>query len=347
MTPADLVRDFGKPVAYYPGLVKYLGSVNAVLMFCQLFYWTGKEASELGVYKSVEDIEAETGMGYREQATARKQLVGKGVLIETHKRLEHKIFFKIDVDVLNHILSGKTCNSPTAESAFREQQKRISGSAENADGGERKTHFDPTENTTENTTEINTPLPPQGEIDERILANAEKALIFYNEITKSRCSDATPFAELLTERKYRHAYTLQDITTVIRWVVNTWKPRNGTIAKPANICRINRFDGYCADAYAWAADYIDIDCEAVIAAYNEILGDRLPVAESDPDRVRAVKMLAPRLAVKSLDGFQGYFEAFSTARDYYFGGPDGMGWRANFDYLMKSETLRKTRERSL
>ena len=39
MKPSDLVRDFGNPVAYYPGLVKHLGSVNAVVLFCQLFYW--------------------------------------------------------------------------------------------------------------------------------------------------------------------------------------------------------------------------------------------------------------------------------------------------------------------
>lgn len=139
MRPSDLAYEFGKPVAYYPGLVKYLGSVNAVLMFCQLFYWSGKEVSELGIYKSVEEIEHETGMSYREQVTARKQLVSRGVLIETHKRLEHRIYFKIDTEKLNEIIESancETCNSPNAESAVR---------------GVRKAQFDHTENTSENT----------------------------------------------------------------------------------------------------------------------------------------------------------------------------------------------------
>ncbi|TKI02571.1 helix-turn-helix domain-containing protein [Martelella alba] len=211
--------------------------------------------------------------------------------------------------------------------------------------GTRTSHY--SETVIEPVIKQKTPLTPKGEFDEHVIENAKKALSYYNEATGLRCRDHSPFAELLTERKSRPAYTLQDIRTVIRWVVNTWKPRNGKYAKPANICRINRFDGYCADAYAWAADDIDIDCNAVISAYNAILGDRLPPADCDADRVRAVKMLAPRLAVKSLSGFLGYFEAFSEAPEFYFGGPSGTGWRANFDYLMRPEILKKTREGAL
>lgn len=145
--PSDLAREFGNPVAYYPGLVKHLGSVNAVLLFCQFFYWTGKEQSDLGIYKSVEEIERETGLSYREQATARKQLISKGVLIETPKRLEHRIYYRIDADRLDEIMEPancETCNSPTAQSAVRESTKA---------------QFDPTENTTETTSEI-TPIAP-------------------------------------------------------------------------------------------------------------------------------------------------------------------------------------------
>ena len=115
MRPSDLALDFGNPVAYYPGLVKYLGSVNAVLMFCQFFYLSGKESSSLGIYKSVEEIETETGLSYREQVTARKQLASRGVLIETHKRLEHKIYFRIDADRLDEIITGNSVNSRKAQ----------------------------------------------------------------------------------------------------------------------------------------------------------------------------------------------------------------------------------------
>lgn len=120
MRASDTLLDVGHPVAYYPGLVKHLGSVNAVLFFSQIFYWQDKATSDLGVYKTVEEIEAETGMTYREQVTARKQLVEHKVLIETHKRFEHKIYYRIDVDRLDEILQFANCG------------KRISGDAESA-----------------------------------------------------------------------------------------------------------------------------------------------------------------------------------------------------------------------
>ncbi|MGG1948993.1 hypothetical protein AB1286_30005 [Trinickia sp. NRRL B-1857] len=120
MRASDHLLDLGRPVAYYPGLVKHFGSVNAVLFFAQIFYWQDKATSEFGVYKTVEEIETETGMTYREQVTARKQLVEQKVLIETHKRFEHRIYYRIDVDRLNEILQFANCG------------KRISGHAENA-----------------------------------------------------------------------------------------------------------------------------------------------------------------------------------------------------------------------
>jgi len=127
MAATDYLLDLGHPVAYYPGLVKHLGSVNAVLFFSQIFYWQDKAASELGVYKTVEEIEAETGMTYREQATARKQLVERGVLVETNKRLEHRVYYRIDLDRLNEMLESANCG------------KRISGEADSAvRGGQRK-----------------------------------------------------------------------------------------------------------------------------------------------------------------------------------------------------------------
>ncbi|WP_175725461.1 hypothetical protein [Burkholderia ambifaria] len=126
MAATDYLIDLGHPVAYYPGLVKHLGSVNAVLFFSQIFYWQDKAASDLGVYKTVEEIETETGMTYREQATARKQLVERGVLVETNKRLEHRVYYRIDLDRLNEILESANCG------------KRISGEADSAVRGAAK-----------------------------------------------------------------------------------------------------------------------------------------------------------------------------------------------------------------
>lgn len=166
MRPSDLVRDFGQPVAYYPGLVKHFGSVNAAVLFCQFFYWTGKEVSELGIYKTTEEIEQETGLSYEEQLTARKKLKRRGVLKETNKRLEHRIYYRIDTDVLDMLLSQVPEKSPNGESPFRETGKAQPANTgkptppagQSRVGGGGDPHFVHTENTTENTSEITIPV---------------------------------------------------------------------------------------------------------------------------------------------------------------------------------------------
>lgn len=167
--------DFGRPVAYYPGLVKRFGSVNAVIFFSQIFYWQDKTDSELGVYKSSEDITAETGLSYREQLTARKHLVKRGILDETEKRLEHKIYYRINCDRLDQIMSQPIDKVPNAQSAtgeshngdFAEQQNEQSPQDKFDGGGETNPQSDPTEITTENTTDNkNTSCPVASQPDE-------------------------------------------------------------------------------------------------------------------------------------------------------------------------------------
>ncbi|HBY8973846.1 TPA: helix-turn-helix domain-containing protein [Klebsiella pneumoniae] len=190
------------------------------------------------------------------------------------------------------------------------------------------------------------PNPQTGEGEERINSNAKKALEFYNEKTGTRCRDLKPFVMMLTPTTTREGYTLDELQLVIRWVLATWRRRGDSLPKPANICRINRFDGYLADAEAWAVLEANIDPEAVMNGYNEIFADVLPAAELDADRRRMITRLATHMKNKTTGAFLGYFEKFrADAPDFYFG-TDG-GWRASFDYLMKPETLRNTREGSL
>ena len=98
MRASDFLRYTGRPIAYHPRLAKPLGSVNAAILFGQLVYWHDKTNNPLGVYKTALEIEEETGLSTKEQETARKKLKERGVLIETLKRLEHRLFFKIDFD---------------------------------------------------------------------------------------------------------------------------------------------------------------------------------------------------------------------------------------------------------
>ncbi|WP_251886874.1 helix-turn-helix domain-containing protein [Klebsiella pneumoniae] len=190
------------------------------------------------------------------------------------------------------------------------------------------------------------PNPQTGESGESIFSDAQKALEFYNEKTGTRCRDLKPFVMMLTPTTTRDGYTLAEIQLVIRWVLATWRRRGDGLPKPANICRVKRFDGYLADAEAWAVLEAEIDPEAVMSGYNEIFADTLPAAELDDDRRRMITRLAAHMKNKTTGAFLGYFEKFrADASDFYFGANGG--WRASFDYLMKPETLRNTREGSL
>ncbi|EHX1591773.1 helix-turn-helix domain-containing protein, partial [Salmonella enterica subsp. enterica serovar Richmond] len=175
------------------------------------------------------------------------------------------------------------------------------------------------------------PNPQKGEGDEWLLADAKKALEFYNEQTGTRCRDIKPFVLMLTPTKTREAYTLAELQLVIRWVLATWRRRGSGLPKPANICRVNRFDGYLADAEAWATTEADVDPDAVMNGYNEIFADTLPAAELDADRRGMIIRLAAHMKNKTTGAFLGYFEKFrADAPDFYFG---ASGWRASFDYL--------------
>lgn len=103
---------------------------------------------------------------------------------------------------------------------------------------------------------------------------------------------------MLTPTTTREGYTLDELQLVIRWVLATWRRRGDSLPKPANICRINRFDGYLADAEAWAVLEANIDPEAVMNGYNEIFADVLPAAELDADRRRMITRLAAHMKIK-------------------------------------------------
>ncbi|WP_448309672.1 DNA-binding protein [Pantoea sp. PGP6] len=162
MRPSDLLLDFGRPVAYYPGLVKLMGSPHAVIFFSQIFYWQDKAHAVEGAHKTREAIQEETGLTFDQQATARKQLVSRGILIETHKRLQHKVYFRIDCERLDEIISENNELLRKGESRFREEGKPNFGKAEKPSSptlesprrqsGE--SGFDHTEITSETTSEI-------------------------------------------------------------------------------------------------------------------------------------------------------------------------------------------------
>ena len=134
MRPSESLRIAGKPVAYFPQLVKPLGSVNASILYGHFFYWNDKGCSELGIYRTAEEIEEETGLSVQEQRTARAKLRKCGVLIETEKRIEHRIYYKLDLAVFDALMlqhsGGAESTAPKCKINIRGVSNQHSGSAE-------------------------------------------------------------------------------------------------------------------------------------------------------------------------------------------------------------------------
>ncbi|EBP8055322.1 replication protein [Salmonella enterica] len=88
-----------------------------------------------------------------------------------------------------------------------------------------------------------------------------------------------------------------------------------------------------------------IDYESFLNAYNTEVGDRLPQAVAvNEKRKRRLKKIIPQLKTPNVDGFRAYVRAFvHQARPFYFGDND-TGWTADFDYLLREDSLTGVRE---
>ena len=156
MRPSESLKVAGRPIAYYPKLAKPLGGVNAAILFGHFFYWHDKTENPLGVYRTAEEIEDETGLSVQEQRTARSKLRERGVLIETEKRIEHRIYYKLDLNAFDDLMlqhsGSEESTAPKCNINSPELQNQHSGSEES-------TAVIRTEDLTEDLT-VNTPLPP-------------------------------------------------------------------------------------------------------------------------------------------------------------------------------------------
>ncbi|HBQ90952.1 MAG TPA: hypothetical protein DD803_16065 [Alcaligenes faecalis] len=144
-----------------------VGGVNAAIFLSQLIYWDERmEDAGLGVYKTAEQWEAETGLSVREQTTARRQLRDRGLITETHKRIEHKLYFKLDRDAFDRLIAGAgEAENPEKQNVDSRNAETQFGNSENANtetpkapspNHPKRSSLIKTEITTETTEEKNT-----------------------------------------------------------------------------------------------------------------------------------------------------------------------------------------------
>ena len=174
MSHYSTLKGLGRAIAYFPQLGIHLGNPLAGIFLSQLVYWHDKTDCELGVYKTSDEWQKETGLTYSHQKTARKLLKELGILSEVEKRLEHKLYFKLNIEkfdewfekCINSDQNGesKIVNPRTRNPTFGDDGKHHSGVKESFDRGEAKStsviHYITTEITTESE-EGENPLAPE------------------------------------------------------------------------------------------------------------------------------------------------------------------------------------------
>ncbi len=139
MKLTEFLENIGRPVAYYPSLVKLTGSVTSVIFLCQLLYWRGKQSDPEGwIYKTQAEIAEETGLTRYEQETARKILKEKGLLIEKFADVPRKLYFLPCIDRINDLWL-KMRNSSVAEDGEEEKSLEYPYNEENSGEGNEKT----------------------------------------------------------------------------------------------------------------------------------------------------------------------------------------------------------------
>lgn len=104
MKLSEAIRGIGRPVAYFPALARFLGSVPAAIYLAQLLYWEGKTKHEY-LYTDSAEMEEQTALTAREQQRARKLLSDMGIIGADYARLEHKMHITVDTEQLDRLWS--------------------------------------------------------------------------------------------------------------------------------------------------------------------------------------------------------------------------------------------------
>jgi hypothetical protein len=98
---------FDQPIAYHPAIAHAVGSVTAGVLLSQLLYWTPRSTDPDGwVWKTQEQLHAETGLTRKEQESARRYLRDADVLEERKAGVPAKLYFRINVERLTQLLAA-------------------------------------------------------------------------------------------------------------------------------------------------------------------------------------------------------------------------------------------------
>jgi len=160
-----------RPIAFHRCFVEPTGSVAAALMLSQALYWQQRTKDPEGWwFKTRDEWQEETGLGRREQETARAKLRKLGVMREDLRGVPAQLWYMVDENRLLEVLAESAQkavpvgrNPPNWKGGIRPTGRAESAQQAGTNPPNKKGAFAPTfkgtETTTETTTEITTTTP--------------------------------------------------------------------------------------------------------------------------------------------------------------------------------------------
>lgn len=152
--PSEIVQCLGRPINYFANLAKALG-INEAIFVGQLLYWSPRGSEGDGwVFKTMADIEDETALTKDQQMRLRKHLRDLEILEEKEERIDHRFYYRLNLDALDKCLAGLA--------QFREVREPNSPESGNPTSGSKETQPRYVQRVpSEITSEIKTPVSAQ------------------------------------------------------------------------------------------------------------------------------------------------------------------------------------------
>lgn len=232
--PEDLLNLRGHPVAYFPKYAHVLGGVTAALFVSQLHYWYLRSKDQDGwIYRTMEQIQEETGLTKSEQRTARKVLTEAGLLTEERRRMPARFFYRIDWSQLVYLLlerDDKTC------------VKRMTSNAGNGSQVMRETHD----------------ILYKETLKEILNNNITSVIQLINSLTTRNFRINSKATNKNLTFRFREGFNLEDALIVVRDRWERWKnkPEMREHLNPQTLFRPSNFERYLVEARAAQGDKV-------------------------------------------------------------------------------------------
>lgn len=98
----------GNPIAYWPELAHRLGSVNAALLWSQLYYWCDRGSSPVWIYKTNDELMEETGLSRHQLQAAKTLLLDAELVAVEYRGWPRKTYYHVDIPALLRLFQVTT-----------------------------------------------------------------------------------------------------------------------------------------------------------------------------------------------------------------------------------------------